>query len=206
MSTVDSLLERYKAEHRALGYADPAPYLERVDGLDRAELIAHIDRYLARIPQRAFDAAAYAQFRADPNRAQRVASALDDTTLRDLVQASGVRRVELSQRLAARLGLPGLEQKVRGRLRDIENGDVQLHRVRPNVWEALGEVIGQSADRVRRAAENVATAHDAGEMVGLSLARSGPAAVDALLEVAGSAPPRKDTEDDRQVDEAFFID
>ena len=58
MTDVDRLLEEFIAADRA-GVADPAEYLARVDGRDRAELEALIDGYLARAPRRAFDRAAF---------------------------------------------------------------------------------------------------------------------------------------------------
>ena len=59
MTDVNRLLEEFIAEDRAGGVADPLPYLARVSGLDRAELEALIDGYLARAPRRAFDRAAF---------------------------------------------------------------------------------------------------------------------------------------------------
>src|SRR6185436_12330694 len=58
MTDVNRLLEEFIAADRS-GVADPAEFLARVDGLDRAELEALIDGYLARAPRRAFDRAAF---------------------------------------------------------------------------------------------------------------------------------------------------
>src|SRR5438046_7044519 len=105
MSDVEQLLERYKAAHRSSGDADPRPFLDQVSGLERAELAAHIDHYLATATTRSFDPEAFARFRGDPRREALVSRVLDDTTLEDLVKASGLRRMELGRRLAERLGL-----------------------------------------------------------------------------------------------------
>jgi hypothetical protein len=154
MSKVERLLKQYKAEHRASGSADAGTYLEQLTGLDRLELAIHIDRYLSQSVPGAFDAAAFERFR--QSRETRVDALLADETLLDLTRASGLGRLELTRRLAAMLGVSGHETGVRGRLRDIENGDVPVAQVRPAVWTALAELVGESAERVRLAAERAA--------------------------------------------------
>jgi hypothetical protein len=198
MSKVDDLLAQYKAEHRRSGDADPRPYLEQVRGLDRAELAAHIDRFLASARPPRFDAAAFARFRSDPTRDQLVSDLLDDATLRELVKESGVPRTKLSRELARRLGVPGRDALVRRRLRDVENGDVEIERVRVGVWEALGDLIGQSADRVRRAAENAGGGLL--EAADLSFARS------ALPDAMALSEAVEADDDERLVDQAFYVD
>lgn len=203
MSTVEKLLERYKAEHGASGDVDPRPYLAQVSGIQRVELCAHIDRFLANATPRTFDAAAFARFRADAERNELVARVLDDATLGEVVKASGVKRIELSRRLADKLGLAGKERKVRGRLRDIESGEIAAERVRPAVWEALAEIVGESAERLRRAAENVATAPDLGSPA-ITFGRQ--ARIDGPELHFSMAREVDQDEDDRLVDEVFFVD
>lgn len=202
MSKVEDLLERYKTEHRNSESADPRPYLEQVSGLERAELRAHIDHFLASARSPAFDAAAFARFRSDAKRQQLVSRVLDDATLHDLVKNSGIKRVELGRRLAQRLGLPGHDARVRGRLRDIENGDVDLDRVRPSLWEAISDVVGEPADRIRHAAENALRRPETTHTEP-SFARSAPTVSRASVP---EAPDTDDADEQRLVDEAFFVD
>jgi len=203
MSDVHQLLEEYKRAHRKCGDADPRPYLDQVQGVDRAELAAHIDRFLAVAPRPAFDPAAFTRFRSGRDRQELVSRVLDDVTLTALVKASGIKRSELSRQLAERLGLAGLEAKVGGRLRDIENGDVEVQSVRPSVWHTLGELVGESAERVRRAAENA---------IGPATSGAGPMyarAVSSALLFSIRRDQQDDTSDideDAAVDAAFFLD
>ncbi len=59
MSDVEKLLSHYITEHRAGGAADPIPFLDQLEGVDREELSALIDGYLQRAPGREWDAEAY---------------------------------------------------------------------------------------------------------------------------------------------------
>ncbi len=60
MTDVDRLLEQYIQQHRSGGDASPRPYLDQLEGTDRAELATLIDAYLARAPGREWDPEAYA--------------------------------------------------------------------------------------------------------------------------------------------------
>jgi hypothetical protein len=202
VNAVEELLERYKAAHAASGSADPRPYLEQVDGIERVELAAHIDRFLAEAPPRAFDPAAFAAFRTDPRRRALVTGILDDVTLAELRQEAGIKRQALAVGIAEHLGLSGREARVRARLHDIEIGEIEPARVRPGVWKALSDVLGTSVDRVRRAAENSFGA--GGEAAAVSFARSTPAAPGPAGSLASPEMDRVDDDDD--VDRAFFAD
>ena len=203
MNSVETLLEQYKAEHRTSGDVDPRPYLAKVAGVERAELAAHIDRFLTISGSRLFNPAAFARFRDDAARNELVSRILDAPTLRELVKASGLKRAELIRRVAGRLGLVGHETKVRGRLRDIENGDVPVDRVRPSVWDALAEVIGESADRVQRAAENAIAERGLGASAAPGFARQSRRTDELCFSVADAAI---NDDDDHLVDAAFFLD
>jgi len=123
MTDVNRLLEEFIAEDRAGGVADPLPYLARVSGLDRAELEALLDGYLARAPRRAFDRAA---FEASPARG--VATSLAGLSgtwpalLPRLRDRARLRRAELVSRLAVELGVAGREAKVAGYYHAMEQG------------------------------------------------------------------------------------
>src|SRR5437660_12715155 len=59
MSDVDRLLHEYIEEHRSGGKADPLDYVQRLEGVERAELEALIDGYLTRAPRRRWNADAF---------------------------------------------------------------------------------------------------------------------------------------------------
>jgi hypothetical protein len=162
MTGVERLLAEYRKQYQALGKVDPQPFLAQVEGVNRVELAALIDGFLAQASEPPFDAAAFARFQADDARAALVERVLDDATLQDLIGRSRIKRSEFVRQLSIKLRLSGRETQVRRRLRDIENGDAPVERVRPAVWSAVGELLGESADRVRRAAENARSVGAAG--------------------------------------------
>ena len=115
MADVERLLSEYIAEHRAGGDADPRRYLERVEGLDRAELQALIDAYLQRAPGRAWDPEAFAGSSASIL-ADRLARAVAGqagmwpVVLPRLRERAQVMREDIARRLAEALGVAGFEQ------------------------------------------------------------------------------------------------
>src|SRR4051812_28736749 len=68
MTTVDELFDRFRAAYSAGEDADPRHYLNRVSGLERRELEALIETFLAHDPGRAFDADAFERFANEPVR------------------------------------------------------------------------------------------------------------------------------------------
>src|SRR3954452_3804002 len=151
MTDVNQLLEAFIAADRT-GVADPADYLSRADGLDRDELEALIDGYLARAPRRAFDRAAFA---ASP--AVGVVASLAGSSgtwpalLPRLRDHARLRRAELVARLAAGLGGGGREAKVASYYHAMEQGTLASSGVSDRVLEALGRIVGESAAVLRAA-------------------------------------------------------
>src|SRR4051812_40762896 len=151
MTDVQGLLEAFIAEDRS-GVADPAAYLARVEGVDRAELEALIDAYLARAPRRAFDRAA---FEASP--AAGVVASLAGSSgtwpalLPRLRDRARLKRAELVERLAAELGVGGREAKVASYYHAMEQGTLPSAGVSERVLEALGRLLGESAAALRAA-------------------------------------------------------
>jgi hypothetical protein len=152
MTDMHRLLEEFIAEDRAGGVADPAVFLLRVSGVDRAELEALIDGYLARAPRRAFDRAA---FEASPARG--VAASLAGSSgswpallprLRDRAQ---LRRAEVVARLAAALGAGDRGGKVASYYHAMEQGTLPASGVSDRVLEALGRIVGESVEVLRAA-------------------------------------------------------
>jgi hypothetical protein len=198
MSTIDELYRRYLSEYRDAGDADPRTYLDKLRGVDRAELAARIDRFLDTAPPPAFDADAFARFRADPGREELVTQILSAETLIELRAAAAATKREVAEALAKRLGLGAQTNAVRARYHDVETGNVDPGRVTSRVWDALAGILGASAERVRAAAER--TFSGASGQAGAAFARSEPAGRAAPSNEAG---PAEELHDDA-VDQVFF--
>ena len=154
MSAVDDLYRRYVSEYRAAGDADPRPYLDELAGVERAELSLRIDRFLQHASVAAFDAEAFARFRADPARQALVDRVLNPETLANIRAASGLTKADTASALAERLELAGHELAVKARYHDIETGNTDPARIRLRVWEALSAVLKAPSEKLREAAEN----------------------------------------------------
>jgi hypothetical protein len=183
MTDVEQLLSEYKEAHRSGDDADPRPYLARASGTDRELLAALIDAYLERAPRRDFDAEA---FQASP------AAALAEGMHRSLAGASGMwpavlptlrtqarlRRAEVVAQLAARLGAQSQQEKVAGYYHQMEQGLLPESGVSDTVLEALGKIVGWTADSLRKA----------GQMPAPGPPRTDPGAVFARTHLS-AAPP-----------------
>ena len=201
MSTIDELYRRYVREYRDSGDADPRAYLDKLRGVDRAELAARIDRFLDTAPPPAFDAAAFAKFRADPGRQALVTQILGAETLAELRAAAAVTRREVGEALAEQLGLAAQANAVRARYHDVEAGNVDPSRVAARVWDALAGILGTSAERLRDAAG--ATFGGApGQPGAAAFARSGPAG----RGMRANDPRVVENSGDDAVDRVFFED
>jgi hypothetical protein len=197
MTDMHRLLEEFIAEDRA-GVADPAVYLARVSGVDRAELEALIDGYLARAPRRAFDRAA---FEASPARG--VAASLAGASgtwpallprLRDRAQ---LRRAEVVSRLAAALDAGDREGKVAGYYHAMEQGTLPSAGVSDRVLEALGRIVGESVEVLRAAGRATRPPLASGE----AFARVASPAPEFPPSTAAAAPVPKVARD--EIDELF---
>jgi hypothetical protein len=155
MSDVDRLFQEFIAEDRT-GVADPLAYLERASGTDRAELEALIDGYLARAPRRPFDRDAFAR---SPARgiAEELARSLGGAggtwpaLLPRLRHRAQLRRGDVVARLADELGAADQRDKVARYYHGMEQGTLPAAGVSDRVLEALGRVVGVSAQRLRDA-------------------------------------------------------
>ena len=201
MSTVDELYRRYVSAYRDAGDADPRTYLDELHGVDRAELAARIDRFLDTVPPPAFDAEAFAAFRADPGRQALVTQILESETLAEVRAEAAVTKRDVGAALAEQLGLAPQANAVRARYHDVEVGNVDPRRVAARVWDALAGIFDASAERVREAAERTFGAAS-GQVGGAAFARSEPAGAGALSAESGVV---EDSGDD-VVDRVFFDD
>jgi hypothetical protein len=197
MTDVDRLLEEFIASDRA-GVADPAVFLARVSGIDRAELEALIDGYLARAPRRAFDRAAFSS-----SPALGVVASLAGSSgtwpallprLRDRAQ---LRRAEVVSRLAAALGAGDRESKVASYYHAMEQGTLPASGVSDRVLEALGRIVGESVEVLRAAGRATQSPQAAGGETFARVASPAP----EFAAPAAAASPRKLERD--EIDDLF---
>ncbi len=155
MADLDRLLQDFIAEDRETGGdADPARYLAQASGPERDELEALIDGYLAQAPRRRFDAEAFA---ASPARAAAEglwrsmsgASGRWPTVLPALRHQAQITRAQLTRRLAETLGVGDREAKVAGYYHAMEQGTLPAAGVQDRVLDALGRIVGETAERLR---------------------------------------------------------
>jgi hypothetical protein len=158
MADVDKLFTDYVAEHRAGGEANPRPYLEKVEGVDRDELATLIDAYLVRSPGRGWDPAAYRGSAAEVwasgmERSMGGQAGTWPMLLPRLRERARIRRAELVERLAAALGVGGQTEKVAEYYHEMEQGSLDSGGVSTRVLEALAAIVGSSAEALRSAGE-----------------------------------------------------
>jgi hypothetical protein len=156
MSDVDRLLADYIAEHRAGRDADPGEYLSRASPAQRAELAALIDTYLAHAPREPFNQAMFRGSSAERTvdeleRAIAGQAGLWPAVLPGLRDRAGLKRSELVERLAAALGVSHREDKVAGYYHKMEQGRLPAQGVSDRVLEALGQLVGETAQALRDA-------------------------------------------------------
>lgn len=156
MADVEQLLSQYIAEHRAGGTADPLEYLDRLEGTDREELAALIDAYLARSPGQPWNPETFGGSPAERlseslARSLEGASGLWPTILPRLRDRARLKRDELVQRLARGLGVSDDEAKVGVYYHQMEQGLLPSQGVSSRVLEALGAIVGASAEFLRQA-------------------------------------------------------
>ncbi len=204
MTEVDELFSAFVAAERAGEEPDPRSYLGRVSGTAaRAELGALIEAHLERAPRRAFDAERYRG-----SRAEAVMSSLTGPAgawpellprLRDEAQLP---RETVVTRLAAVLGVSDREARVHRYYHEMEHGRLRSAGVSQRVLEALGQILGTSADALRRAGEGL------GEVTGATgPVDAPPAFARAAPAPAGSPAPARESDTDGDewddIDELF---
>jgi len=161
MTGVEQLLAEYIEEHRAGGEADPLKYLSRVSPVQRTELAALIDAYLARAPRQQFDQAAFSGSTAERTvdqleRAIAGQAGLWPALLPGLRDRAGLKRSALVERLAGALGVARQIDKVAGYYHQMEQGLLPAEGVSDRVLEALGGLIGETAQSLREAGRALA--------------------------------------------------
>lgn len=165
MTDVDRLLAEYIAEHRAGGAADPGRYLSRASRSEQDELAALIDGYLARAPRQEFDQAAFRGSSAERivdelERAIAGQAGLWPAVLPRLRDRVGLKRSVLVERLAAALGVGSEKDKVADYYHQMEQGLLPAQGVSDRVLEALGKLVGVTAQSLREAGRALAPPRD----------------------------------------------
>jgi len=190
MPDVEQLFRDYVAEHRGGGDADPRGYLARVDGLDRPELAALIDSYLARSPGQPWSADAFAGSPAERVSRQIAAgweleseSAPETQGWRELLPAlrnrAQVMRRELVARLAEGIGHPDDLQRVGVYYHQMELGELPAEGVSNRVLEVLSGILGESAEKLRAAGSVVVPGGESASDTRMQIAFARTAAQDA---------------------------
>jgi hypothetical protein len=156
MTDVDRLLADYIAEHRAGGEADPRQYLARASPAQRTELAALIDTYLAYAPRQPFGQAIFRGSTAERTvdeleRAIAGQAGLWPAVLPSLRDRAGLKRSILVQRLASALGVSDREDRVARYYHEMEQGRLPAQGVSDRVLEALGQLVGETAQALREA-------------------------------------------------------
>jgi hypothetical protein len=157
--TPDLLLSQFIDEWNAGRRPNVREYLRRVpEGAARDELADAIGDWLALAPTPELDAAARAQIRAEPVVQRVFAAAREDAglwpqVLPGLREQAGVSVKQLASRLVARFSLTkGDEARTADYLRQLEQGDLDPTRVSRRLLDALGELLGASAQTLTDAA------------------------------------------------------
>lgn len=210
MTDVHELLSEYIAEHRAGGEADPRVYLERVEGLDRAELATLIDAYLARTPGREWDAEAYRGTAAEQV-AESFARSLElgaagwwPTVLPRLRDQMRMTRRQVVEKLAAALGFAGHEEKVGAYYHQMEHGTLDSAAVSDRVLDALAKIYGTTGELLREVGQPIGEGRAPGElpaMARVAFPKAGKPP-DEAAEEARPEPPAPARERD-EIDELF---
>ncbi len=204
MPDVEQLFRDYVAEHRGGGDADPRGYLARVDGLDRSELAALIDSYLARSPGQGWNAESFAGSAAERVSHQIAAGwdlesegSAETQGWRELLPAlrnrAQVMRRELVARLAEGIGHPEDAQRVGAYYHQMELGDLPAEGVSNRVLEVLAGILGESAEKLRAAGSTVVPGGESASDTRMKIAFARTVVRDARFSLSESEPEIAET-------------
>jgi hypothetical protein len=156
VAEVDRLLGAYIDEYLAGDRPDPLAFLDQLRGDERERLSGLIETFLLDAPSEQWDQAAYERSMAKEvveslDRALHGQGGLWPAVLPRLRDRARLRRSELVERLATSLGAASQQEKVGGYYHEMEQGLLPAPGVSDRVLEALGEIVGESAQRLREA-------------------------------------------------------
>lgn len=156
MDDLNRLLTEYKEAYRA-GGGDPRPFLDRAAPGDRVLLAALIDAFLEQAPRRESSedalAAAADTVTDEVHRTLAGTSGLWPTLLPRLRGRARLRRADVVSQLTARLGAQGQQDKVGLYYHQMEQGLLPESGVSDTVLEALGRIVGYTAEALRKAGQ-----------------------------------------------------
>jgi hypothetical protein len=206
MTSVETLMDEYIAEHRRGGDADPIAFLNRAEPPDRRELAALIDAYLARAPRTPL-----AQHLAANPRAEATVEALSRSIsgsaglwpalLPSLRDRAGLKRRELVERLAAALGVSDRTEKVGLYYHEMEQGLLPARGVSDRVLDALAKLVGSTAAELRDAGAALGSGLGDGATQSHAFARTAFLEDEAAVSAIAAEPAARDERD--EVDELF---
>jgi hypothetical protein len=176
MSDVDRLFTEYVSEHRAGGEANPRSFLARASPDDRTELAALIDGYLMRAPRQQVDPESFRGSAAertvdDLERVIGGQGGLWPALLPRLRDRIGLKRSELVKQLAEALGVGNRSEKVATYYHQMEQGLLPASGVADRVLDALGQLVGESAQALREAGRAVTPPGEAAAPAAAAFAR-----------------------------------
>lgn len=160
MPDVNDLFAEFIARQLAGENPDPFEYMERLSGEEREELGDLIDVFLEQAPREAWDAEAFRGSDAERivervDRAVNGASGMWPAVLPRLRNRAKIKREELVARLAEALGQPEKQAKVGAYYHQMEQGILPSEGVNEKVLEALGSIVGVSAEALRNAGKRL---------------------------------------------------
>jgi hypothetical protein len=196
MTDVVDIFDEFKQEFRRAGFADPRPFLAMASADDRRALSALIDAYLEAAPPASVGDAAYAD-----SVARRLVDALDQVAadsaglwprvLPLLRKRTQLRRKDVVARLTSELGLEGGEDLVKTAFHDMESGRLDSEDVQLPVLEALGRMLGESAETLHTLGRRLGPPHQ--QLVRPeAFARAGNAIFNAVAVSGDDGPPVED--------------
>lgn len=205
---VDQIFEQFKAAHRAGDDVDPVQLLDRLQDTDRAELTALIDAYLTRAPRREWDGAAYEQSHAPElveslSRSLRGQAGLWPSVLPRLRDRARIKRADLVAELADRLGAGGQRAKVAGYYHEMEQGTLPADGVADTVLDALGSIVGESRDALRRAGQAFGPGPEGSEPQAVFARRARPIEGVSEAETHASPSATDSTPEPDEIDRLF---
>jgi len=165
-SRVQQLLDAFITQDQGAVPADPMEYVDQVQGTEREQLIDLIDAYLADAPRRPVSPEQLRGATPVPPAARDLADALQRSMfgaagewpvlLPRLRDRARIARNALVAELAARLGVSDDAERVAAYYHEMERGLLPADGVSDRVLTALGDLLGESAERLRAAGRAIA--------------------------------------------------
>lgn len=154
MTNVAHILGEFIAAWNAGQRPRLAAYLERVPPAERDDLADQIETFLMLAAEPEYTAEAWAEMTSDPAVRAAAEAAFAEaepwpSLLPRLRERAGVTWSYVAERLAQRFDFAGREEKATRYLEDMESGQLEPRRVSRRLLDALGELLGASAETLR---------------------------------------------------------